>query len=146
MWMVRLDRGQVEDDVRGTLALDAEAVVFTEARSGTEHRIPIAAMQQPRRVKGSPILMIAHTADGEVRRVAFYFSQPPPLHPPEPGTAALPEGGLGGRPVGAFGAIRRSSKRRHMRTNLGYLTTANAGLKQVIQGWVEELGARMRAG
>jgi hypothetical protein len=48
--------------------------------------------------------------------------------------------------MGAFGAMRRSSKRRHMRTNLGYLTTANAGYKQVIQGWVEELGARMRAG
>jgi hypothetical protein len=146
VWMVRLDRGQVEVDVRGTLALDPEAIVFTEARSGLEHRIPIHAMQQPKRVKGSPILMIAHTIDGVPRRVAFYFSQPPPLRPPEPGMSSLPEGGLGGRPMGAFGAFRRSSKRRHMRTNLGYLTTANAGYKQVIQEWVVEIDSRMRAG
>jgi hypothetical protein len=33
-----------------------------------------------------------------------------------------------------------------MRTNLGYLTTANAGHKQVIQAWVDEIDARMRAG
>ncbi len=145
VWMVRLDRGRVEDDVRGTLVLDPEAVVFTEARSGIEHRIPIQAMQQPKRVKGSPILMIVHMADGVSRRVAFYFSQPPPLRPPEPGSTALPEGGLGGRPMGAFGAFRRTSKRRHMRGNLGYLTTANAGHKQVIQEWVVEIGTRMRA-
>ena len=144
--MVRLDRGQVEDDVRGTLALDREAIVFTEARTGIEHRIPIRAMQQPKRVKGSPILMIAHTADGGLRRVAFYFSQPPPLRPPEPGSTALPESGLGGRPLGALGAFRRTSKRRHMRTNLGYLTTANAGYKRVIQEWVVEIGVRKRAG
>ncbi len=146
VWMVRLDKGLVEDDVRGTLVLDPEAIVFTEASSGLEHRISIHAMQQPRRVKGSPILMIAHTIDGAPRQVAFYFSQPPPLRPPEPGSTGLPEGGLGGRPMGAFGAFRRSSKRRHMRTNLSYLTTANAGYKQVIQEWVEEIGTRMRAG
>jgi hypothetical protein len=146
VWMVRLDRGLVEDDVRGTLVLDPDAVVFTEARSGIEHRIPIQAVQQPKRVKGSPILMIAHTADGEPRRVAFYFSQPPPLRPPEPGSTVLPETDLGGRPMGAFGAFRRTSKRRHLRTNLTYLTTANTSHKQTIQQWVVEIGRRMRAG
>ena len=88
----------------------------------------------------------ALSASGDVRRVAFYFSQPPPLRPPEPGSMSLPESGLGGRPAGPFGAFRRTSKRRHMRTNLGYLTTANAGHKAVIQAWVDEIGARMRAG
>jgi hypothetical protein len=146
VWMVRLIPGQVEDDVRGTLVLDPEAIVFTEAHSGIEHRIPIEAVRQPRRVRGSPILMIAHSAGGELRRVAFYFSQPPPLRPPEPGATSLPEAGLGGRPMGAFGAFRRTSKRRHMRTNLGYLTTANAGYKQAIKDWVVEIGSRMRAG
>lgn len=139
VWMVRLNRELVENDVRGMLVLDPEAVVFTEARSGIEHRIPIQAMQQPKRVKGSPILMIAHTADGEVRRVAFYFSQPPPLRPPEPGSTAMP-------PMGAFGAFRRTSKRRHMRTNLSYLTTTNASYKRTIEEWVVEIGTRMRAG
>lgn len=146
VWMVRLDREQVEDDVRGTLVLDPEAIVFTEARSGIEHRIPIQTVQQPKRVKGSPILMIAHIAGGEPRRVAFYFSQPPPLRPPEPGSTAPPQGGLGRRPMGAFGALRPTSKRRHIRTNMGYLTTANASHKQVIQEWVAEIGTRMRAG
>lgn len=146
VWMVRLGRGLVEDDVRGTLVLEHDAIVFTEARSGIEHRIPIHTMQQPKRVKGSPILMIAHSADGASRRVAFYFSQPPPLQPPEPGSTALPESDLGGRPMGAFGAFRRTSKRRHMRTNLTYLTTANAGYKQVIEEWVVEIGTRMRPG
>ena len=31
-----------------------------------------------------------------------------------------------------------------MRTNLGYLATANASNKQVIQAWVDEIGERMR--
>jgi hypothetical protein len=146
VWMVRLDRDLVEDDVRGTLVLDPEAIVFTETHSGIEHRIPIRTMQQPKRVKGSPILMIAHTADGGSRRVAFYFSQPPPLRPPEPGSTALPEAGFGGRPIGVFGAFRRTSKRRHTRTNLGYLTTANASYKHVIQEWVSEIATRIRAG
>ena len=145
VWMVRLDRGQVEHDIRGTLALEPDAVVFTEAHSGLAHRIPLTAMQPPKRVKGSPILMVAHTAAGDVQRIAFYFSQPPPLRAPEPGSVSLPETGLGGRPAGPFGAIRRTSKRRHMRTNLGYLTTANAGHKHVIQAWVDEIGARIRA-
>lgn len=146
VWMVRLDRGLVDDDVRGTLELEPDAVVFTEARSGIEHRIPIHAMQRPKRVRGSPILMIAHAAEGGSRRVAFYFSQPPPLRPPDPGSAALPESDLGGRPMGAFGAFRRTTKRRHMRTNLTYLTTANASLKRSIEAWVEEIATRMRAG
>lgn len=146
VWMVRLDRELVEDDVRGTLVLGPEAIVFTEAASGIEHRIPIETIQQHKRVKGSPILMIAHTMGEELRRVAFYFSQPPPLRPAEPGSTAQPEGELGGRSIGAFGAFRRTSKRRHLRTNLSYLTTANAGYKQVIQEWVVEIGTRIRAG
>jgi hypothetical protein len=146
VWMVHLDRERVEDDVRGTLSLEADAVVFTEAISTIEHRFPLMHMQRPKRVRGSPILVVLHRADGEIRRTAFYFSQPPPLHPPEPGTTSLPDSGLGGRPAGAFGAFRRSSKRRHMRTNLGYLTTANSSYKNVIKRWVEEIGARIGAG
>ena len=146
VWMVRLDRGLVEDDVRGTLDIDPDAVIFTEAVSRIEHRIPITAIQQPKRVKGSPILMLTHTADGAPRRVAFYFSQPPPLRPPEPGSTTLPESDFGGRPMGAFGAFRRSSKRRQMRTNLTYLTTTNPGHKQAIKDWVHEIDSRMRAG
>ena len=77
--------------------------------------------------------------------MAFYFSQPPPLRPPEPGSTSLPGRGVEATPMGGFGAIRRSSKRRHMRTNLGYLTTANASYKHVIAEWVAEIGAGIGA-
>ena len=148
--MVRLDRSHAEDDVRGTLSLEADAVVFTEAISTLEHRFPLEHLDKPKRVRGSPILLVIHwangRANGELQRMAFYFSQPPPLRPPEPGSTSLPGRGIEARPMGAFGAIRRSSKRRHMRTNLGYLTSANASYKRVIQEWVAEIGAKIGAG
>jgi hypothetical protein len=144
--MVRLDRGHVEDDVRGTLSLETDAVVFTEAISTIEYRFPLEHMQKPKRVRGSPILLVVHRANGELQRMAFYFSQPPPLRPPEPGSTSLPGRGIEARPMGSFGAFRRSSKRRHMRSNLGYLTTANASYRRVIQEWVVEIGARIGAG
>ena len=78
--------------------------------------------------------------------MAFYFSQPPPLRPPEPGTTSLPGSGLTQRPAGPFGAFRRTSKRRHLRSNVGYLTTVNADHKATIQTWVAEIGARLNAG
>lgn len=146
VWMVRLDRGHAEDDVRGTLSLEADAVVFTEAISTLEHRFPLEHMDKPKRVRGSPILLVILRTNEELQRMAFYFSQPPPLRPPEPGSTSLPVRGIEARPMGAFGALRRSSKRRHMRGNLGYLTTANASYKQVIQTWVVEIGARIGAG
>ena len=145
MWMVRLDRGQVHEDTRGTLEMDDDAVVFTDARSGATTRFPFDEVRKPHRVRGSPILMLAHRSDGELRRVAFYFSQPPPLRPPEPGTTSLPGAGLDRRPMGPFGAFRRTSKRRHLRSNVGYLTTVNADHKGAIQTWVEEIGAKLTA-
>jgi hypothetical protein len=145
VWMVRLDRGHVEHDVRGTLSLEADAVVFKEAISTIESRFPLEHMQKPKRVRGSPILLVVHRVNGELQRMAFYFSQPPPLRPPEPGSTSLPGRGIEARPMGAFGAMRRSSKRRHMRSNLGYLTTANASYRRVIQEWVVEIGARIDA-
>ena len=144
VWMVRLDRGRAHEDVRGTLELEDDALVFTDAPGGTIVRFPFDAVRKPSRVRGSPILMLVHESDGTLHRVAFYFSQPPPLHPPEPG--ASPTQGLGLRQMGPFGASRRMSKRRHLRSNVGYLTTANADHKSTIQGWVAEIGAKLKAG
>lgn len=146
MWMVRLDRGKADEDVRGTLELEEDAVVFTEAASGARTRFTFEGLRKPSRVRGSPILLLAERSAAGSRRTAFYFSQPPPLRPPEQGSTSLPGAGLEPRPVGAFGAFRRSSKRRHMRSNLRYLTAANADQKAVIQAWVAEIGARLRAG
>jgi hypothetical protein len=141
VWMVRLDRGQAGDDTKGTLVLGDDAVVFTDSRSSAQTRLPLAGLRKPKRVRGSPILMLIDQTEAGTRRTAFYFSQPPPLRPPEPGTTAL-----NARAMGPFGAMRRSSKRRHMRTNIGYLTTMNANHKPVIDAWVAEIGARIDAG
>ena len=146
VWMVRLDRGQAGDNIKGTLALGDDAVVFTDSRSSAQMRIPLTGLRKPKRVRGSPILMLIDQSEAGTRRTAFYFSQPPPLRPPEPGTTSLPGAGLSSRPMGAFGAFRRTSKRRHMRTNIGYLTTMNANHKTVIDAWVAEIGARLDAG
>jgi hypothetical protein len=143
VWMVRLDRGRAHEDARGTLALDDEAVVFTDARSGAITRFPFEAVRKPSRVRGSPILMLALRSEGELKRVAFYFSQPPPLRPPEPGTTSLPGAGLDRRATSPFGAFRRTSRHRHLRSNVGYLTTMNASHKDEIQAWVVEIGARL---
>ena len=140
VWMVRLDRGSV-DDVRGELNLEEDAVVFVEAKTGGEHRFPFAEVGKARRVRGSPILMLTQRREGKPQRIAFYFSQPPPLKPPEPGS--LPTAGLNMRPMGAFGAFRRTTKRRHMKTNIGYLTMANTGKREEIQEWAEEIGRRL---
>jgi hypothetical protein len=139
VWMVELGRGN-PGERKGMLFLDPEAVRFEDDRSGATTRVELATIRRARRNRGSPILLIDHAADGGgTRRLAFYFSQPPPLTPPEPGVAPPPGMGLSSRPVGAFGAMRRTSKRRHMRSNIGYLTTSNAGKREVIEGWVAEI-------
>jgi hypothetical protein len=146
VWMVRLDQGRALDDIRGTLTLDDDAVIFTDSSSGSQTRFPLVGLRKPKRVRGSPILMLADQAGAGTRRTAFYFSQPPPLRPPEPDATSPSGAGPDSRPVGPFGAFRRTSKRRHMRTNIGYLTTMNANHKPVIDAWVAEIGARMDAG
>jgi hypothetical protein len=143
VWMVRLDRGRAHDDTRGTLELDEDAVVFTDARTGAATRFPFEAVRKPSRVRGSPILMLTLRSDGELRRVAFYFSQPPPLQPPGPGAATLPGAVPDRRTSGPFGAFGRSSKNRHRRSNVGYLSTMNASHKEEIQEWVAEIGAKL---
>lgn len=146
VWMVRLDRGQADADIQGTLVMRDDAVVFTDSRSSAQTRFPLVGLRKPKRVRGSPILILVDRSETVTRRTAFYFSQPPPLRPPEPGTTSLPGAGLNSRPMGPLGAMRRSSKRRHMRTNIGYLTTMNANHKTVIDAWVAEIGARIDAG
>jgi hypothetical protein len=146
VWMVHLDRGQAGDNIKGTLMLADDAVVFTDPLSSDQTRFPLARLRKPKRVRGSPVLMLVDRTEAGLRRTAFYFSQPPPLRPPEPGATSLSGAGLSARPMGPFGAMRRSSKRRHMRTNIGYLTTMNANHKPAIDVWVAEIGARIDAG
>jgi hypothetical protein len=140
VWRVQLRRGDVGER-EGTLRLDADAVVFSEHATEVETSIAIPAIRTVRRVRASPILIVVHDDDRGRAETAFYFSQPPPLAPPEPGSERT---SASGRPLGPFAAMRRTSKRRHQRENVKYLTTKAGGFKPTIQAWVDEISARQR--
>lgn len=143
VWMVHLSRGAV-NDVRGELSLEDDAVVFTDSRTGTALRIPFGDLGRARRVRGSPVLMVTGRRDGQEIRIAFYFTQPPPLTSPE--AESLPSAGLQARPMGAFGAFRRTSKRRQMRTNISYLANASTNRRAQIEEWAAEIARRLGSG
>jgi hypothetical protein len=138
VWRVQLRRGDVGDH-EGTLRLDADALVFEDRASQRETRVKFAEIRSARRVRASPILIVAHDDGGEAAETAFYFSQPPPLDLPAPGSTGA---STTGRPLGPFAAMRRTSRRRHQRENVKYLTTNAGGFKATIQAWVDEIGAR----
>ena len=137
VWRVHLRRGDVHDR-EGTLRLDDDALVFEDRATVGETRLEISAIRAVKRVKGSPILLVAHDDGGNQVETAFYFSQPPPLE-----TSANPAGGSSARPtLGPLAAKQRPSKRRHQRENVRYLTARGGSLKETIQGWVEEINER----
>ena len=138
VWRVHLRRGDVHDR-EGTLRLDDDALVFEDRASAGETRLELSAIRSARRVKASPILLVAHDDGGGVVETAFYFSQPPPLETTPSGHAGA---STTGRPLGPFAAVQRTSRRRHQRENVKYLTTKGGGLKGTIQTWVEEISAR----
>jgi len=145
VWMVHLRRGEDSEEVKGEIDLAADALIFTARKSGETVSIPLAGVRKAKRLRGSPVLMLEWHDDGDPRRTAFYFSEPPPLAPPEPGRTTLPGDPFSSRPVGAFGAIRRSSKRRHQKTNIQYLQTVGIKQKDLIQAWVDEIMGRRMA-
>ncbi len=137
VWRVHLRRGDVRDR-EGTLRLDDDALVFEDRETAGETRLEISAIRSAKRVKASPILLVAHDDGGDRIETAFYFSQPPPLE-----TSTGPVGGSSARPaLGPLAAMQRSSKRRHQRENVRYLTARGGNAKQAIQEWVEEIGER----
>lgn len=144
VWMVPLTRGAVVER-KGVLSLDDSAVVFVESKAGAEHRFRAGSLSGAKRVRGSPVLILVHRDGADARQTAFYFAQPPPLTAPDPATGSLPSSGLG-RPMGPFGAARRTSKRRHMRSNLTYLTMASPTSKREIQAWVDEIRKMIGSG
>jgi hypothetical protein len=145
VWMVILRRGATSER-KGLLSLEEDGVFFRDPELGHTWTLKYEHMRSARRVRGSPVLMVRHaTDDGEID-TAFYFTQPPPLKPPEPGSQS-PSAGVAtssGRPMGAFSSLRRTSRRRHMRENVRYLTTQSGSKKPEIEAWVEEIAARRR--
>jgi hypothetical protein len=139
VWMVQLGSGTASD-VEGTLRLDVDALVFEHGAKPAELRFPYATIAKVRRVLGSPVVVVEWTEDAQGKRTAFYFAQPPPLHPPTPEELATSSE----RPLGPLAQKRAMSKRRHTRSNLGYLAIRARGTKPLVQAWTSELRIRVR--
>jgi hypothetical protein len=141
VWMVRLRHKDVEEH-KGRMQLAADALVFTE-RGGAEYVIPLASIHKTKRVRGSPVMIVRHGTTEQLE-TAFYFAQPPPLHQKEDAgatTLAMPRLGI---PLRGRGG--RPGKRKSMRTNAQYLTTANASWRDQIEGWVRAIEKARAAG
>jgi hypothetical protein len=139
VWMVHLSSGN-SADVEGTLRLDDEALVFEHAAKPAELRFPLATIARVRRLMGSPVMVVEWTEEAKLERTAFYFAQPPPLDPPTPEDLARSTE----RPRGPLAQRRATSKRRHTRSNLGYLTIRARRLKPLVHSWTSELRMRVR--
>jgi len=124
-----------QEEVPGLLSLEPVALIFDVDGGGVE-TLPLAQIKKVGRVHGSPILMLTHLAEGEVLRTAFYFSKPPPV--PSRRSATVD------RPSGLTGGLRRSGKRRDMRSNAGYLTGSNTTKKDLVVEWTIEVRQAVR--
>jgi hypothetical protein len=133
VWMVDLGPASGLEEVQGSLALASDALVFTPRSEGPERRFTLREVVQARRLRGSPILMIATGSAAGSTRTAFYFVQPPPLERSEdPGR------------LGPFGAVR-SSRRRVRRQNATYLGSWNREKKGLVREWEREVRAAAEA-
>jgi hypothetical protein len=136
VWAVELGPDIPPDEIKGDLELDADTLTFTPADQARPRlAIPVGSVVKVRRLRGSPVLMIAH-GTGVVRRTAFYFAQPPPLGVMTGQVAEPPQRGL---------AAFRNPRRRARRDNLGYLGAVNREKKAQISEWVRAVRAAAAA-
>jgi hypothetical protein len=136
VWAVELGRESALAEIKGSLSLTSDALVFTPR---DDKRPPVslafAGIAKAKRLRGSPVLMVTSTHDGTVARMAFYFVQPPPLDRPEPTTT---------RPT-PFG-VGRSTKRKARRQNVSYLGAWNSEKKELLREWERQVRERIGAG
>jgi len=137
VWAVELGKDVQPDEIKGTLELSVDALLFTpndEARPAL--RIALRDIAKVRRLRGSPVLMVERIVSAGSRRTAFYFAQPPPL------SALL--GAPTERPTG-FAAFR-SPKRKARRDNVGYLGLMNREKKASLTEWVRAVKTAVSKG
>ena len=80
VWAVELGRDLDMREIKGVLSLDAASLRFAPWREDRpEVVLPLREVHSVRRLRGSPVLMVARRTDAGVRRTAYYFVQPPPL-------------------------------------------------------------------
>ena len=137
VWMVHLGGGSKPSEVRGTLTLGEGGLEFVERKTGSDVRFDYHSIRRVKRIKGSPVLVVDWRRDGEDRKTAFYFAQPPPLDP-VPGSPTID-------PRGPLGPFRRvtPSKRQVARTNLRYLRSTSVANKHVVRAWAEAVAERV---
>lgn len=134
VWAVELDGRSSLDEVRGSLTLASDALVFTPRDAGrAERRIPLREVSRARRLRGSPVLMVVCEGPESVTRTAFYFVQPPPLEQPDEPL----------RPT--LAPIVRNSRRKGRRQNVGYLGAWNREKKALLREWERQVKAAAAA-
>jgi hypothetical protein len=74
VWMARPGR---EGTLPGMLSVDQSTLWFEGG--GTTIRIQAADIAKVRRARGSPVITVEWTEEGERRETAFYFVEPGPL-------------------------------------------------------------------
>ncbi|HZD80328.1 MAG TPA: hypothetical protein VE646_09855 [Actinomycetota bacterium] len=131
VWAVEL--GRSPNDRKGTLTLREDGLHFEPGDGSREISIALAELRKVRRLRGSPVLMVAHLEEGRIRRTAFYFVQPPPL---EPSRDQPPE-----RVPNLFSSMGKHSRRRIRRDNAGYLGLWNREKKRAVAEWADAVRA-----
>lgn len=133
VWMVHLERGLSESDVKGRLELLDDVLAFTAEGSGQVTEFALGQAVSVKRLLGSPVLVLGWMREGRRTRTAFYLTKPPPLRPPDP--LQVPGGVMG---------MRKASARRQKRDNAGYLTAKAGDFRPVLKAWVKECSEKMR--
>jgi hypothetical protein len=134
VWTVELGSDSSLEDVRGSLALASEALVFTPRDEQLpERRYPLREVARIRRLRGSPVLLVVRETSEGSRRTAFYFVQPPAMTRPE----APP------RPT--MGPFVRNAKRKIRRENVSYLGMWNREKKAVLREWERQVKTAVAA-
>jgi hypothetical protein len=132
VWAVELGPAAPPAEVRGRLALASDALIFSpKDERMPEQRVPLGEIVRARRLRGSPVLMIFQRGGAGTRRIAFYFVQPPPL----PKTVE----------VTPTSTLRRNTKRRARRQNVGYLGTWNREKKALLREWERQVRTAAQA-
>jgi len=118
VWAVRL--GGHHREVRGSIALEEEALVFESSDGSPGERIALTDVRRARRIRGSPVLVVHYVTASEDARAAFYFSKPPPVDPP----------GV--------------KKRRARRQAVHYLGMSNVDIKEEVKAWERAIRDAMK--
>ena len=134
VWAVDVGPGSALEEVKGSLTLATDALVFTP-RDGArpERRFPLGEISRVRRLRGSPVLLVTRGTEGEPLRTAFYFVQPPPLERPDAVDRPSPFG------------VGRNTKRKVRRQNVSYLGLWNKEKKALLVEWERQLRGAVTA-